>query len=329
MKDYVVFAGTAGQSVWCSTDRGESFGRKSAGLFMEAEVRALAHDPSSMTALYAGTDCGFYRLEWGQGTWERIITPFASPDGFRNGTLIWSMLVHPKDPNTIFLGVCPAGIYRSQDGGATWKKLSTPFTETCPPIVYTRVTTLRLDPDDPNTLWAGVEIDGLWRSPDLGESWTRVSEGMSSPDIHDFAIVPGEPRTLLATTNNDLNLSHDDGQTWQPQNVKTLFPHAYCRGLKQQEGDPSVLFLGNGNGPPGSVGSLQISKDGGSTWQQATLPQVPNSTIWTFATHPALPELLFATSINGYLYRSEDGGVTWSKSPHEFGEVRSLAILIP
>lgn len=329
MTDYVVLVGTAGQSVWASTDGGESFGRKSAGLFMEAEVRALAHDPKDKTALYAGTDCGLYRLAWGQGTWERMETPFSSPNGFQNGVLIWSLLVHPKDPNTLFLGVCPAGIYRTQDGGATWKKLSTPFSEDCAPIVYSRVTTLLLDPDDPQTLWAGVEIDALWRSPDLGETWERLSDGLSSQDIHDFAIVPGTPRTLLASTNNDLNLSRDEGRSWVPQNVKSQFPNAYCRGLKQREDDPSTLFLGNGNGPPGTVGSLQISPDGGKTWQQASLPQTPNSTIWTFATHPALPNLLFAASVNGYLYRSEDGGKTWTKSSHEFGEVRSIALLLP
>ena len=207
--------------------------------------------------------------------------------------------------------------------------LSIPLTEACAPIVYSRVTTLLLDPDDPQVLWAGVEIDGLWRSPDLGESWEKRSEGLSSMDIHDFAIVPGSPRTLLASTNNDLNLSHDEGKTWTPQNVKAQFPHAYCRGLKQHEDDPRTLFLGNGNGPPGSVGSLQISHDGGKSWQQAPLSQAPNSTIWTFATHPALPDLIFAASVNGYLYRSEDGGSNWTKSPHEFGEIRSLAILIP
>ncbi len=327
MSDYVVYAGTAGQSVWRSADGGETFSRKSAGLFMEAQVRALTRHPHNPASLYAGTDCGLYLLPSDSGSWQSIPTPFSSPDGFPHGVLIWSLLVHPQSPNLIFAGVCPAGIYRSTDSGKSWGKLPIPLNETCPSIVYNRVTKLLSDPNDAKVIWAGVEIDGLWRSPDLGETWERLSDGMSSQDIHDFAIAPGSPRTLLATTNNDLNISKDEGRTWQPQNVRDQFPNAYCRALLQKADDPRTLFLGNGDAPPGTVGSVQISRDGGATWKMATLSQLPNSTIWAFATHPALPDLIFAGSVNGYLYRSEDGGATWVKCAHEFGELRSLAIL--
>jgi len=78
--------------------------------------------------------------------------------------------------------------------------------------------------------------------------------------------------TVLASTNNDLNLSMDEGRTWQPQNVKAQFPWAYCRGVIQKADDPSTLFVGNGNGPPGSAGAVQISRDGGKTWRAASLP---------------------------------------------------------
>lgn len=324
--DYMLYAGTVGQGVWRSEDGGGTFARASNGMFMEAEVRALAAHPDDPKTLYAGTDAGVYRTTNGGNSWDRLNTPFDAGAGWQSGVVVWSLLISPHKPETLLVGVCPPALYRSEDGGATWKNLDAPFTRECPPIRYSRVTCLLTDPADPNTLWAGVEIDGIWRSADNGSSWEQLGEGLSSQDIHALALVPGSPRRLFACTNNDLNLSTDEGRTWQPQNVKEKFPHGYCRGLQAKADDPRTLFLGNGNGPPGTTGSLQVSKDGGETWRQAALPVPPNSTLWTFGVSAAFPALVFAAAINGYLYRSEDGGETWTKCRHEFGEIRALAI---
>lgn len=324
----VIYAGTVGQGVWRSLDEGETFQRCCTGMFMEAEVRALAVHPNDPNCLYAGTDAGLYRTTNGGERWERLETPFDPGRGWPAGVAVWSVLIHPGNPDLLFVGACPAALYRSRDAGLTWEKLSAALTPECPPIVYSRVTCLLADPDEPETIWAGVEIDGVWRSRDAGETWQHLNSGLSSTDIHSLAIVPDTPRRLLATTNNDLNLSQDDGETWTPQQVKQRFPHAYCRGIVAKADDPWTLFLGNGNGPPGTTGSLQVSRDGGATWHQAALPQTPNSTIWTFAVSPDSPDLIFATSINGDLYRSRDGAATWQKCAHEFGEVRALAFVV-
>lgn len=88
--------------------------------------------------------------------------------------------------------------------------------------------------------------------------------------------------------------------------------------------DPGVLFLGNGDGPPGQVGALYRSTDAGRSWVRAPLPCVPNSTIWGFAVHPAEPKLILAYSVSGEVFRSTDGGGNWDKLPRIFGEIRSL-----
>ena len=80
-----------------------------------------------------------------------------------------------------------------------------------------------------------------------------------------------------------------------------------------------------GDGPPGWEGAVGISVDGGQTWRQAGMPGRANSTVWTFAVHPADPRLAYAASVSGELYRSLDGGLTWGKLAREFGEVRALA----
>lgn len=329
MKSPTIFVGTVGQGVWRSHDGGETFARASAGMLLEADVRALAVT-SSGSLLYAGTNAGLYRSENGGDRWDRLDGPFDPGRGWPGGIALWSLLVDPRRPERLFVGACPAALYRSEDAGATWTTLNAGLTPECAPLGFSRVTCLLADPQEPETIWAGVEIDGAWRSEDGGDTWERRSEGLSSQDIHGLAIIPGlpgRPRRLLASTNNDLNLSLDEGASWQPQNVKAQFPHAYCRGILAKADDPQTLFLGNGNGPPGSTGTLQISRDGGQSWRAAELPVPPNSTVWTFATHPAAPEWIYAAAVSGYLYRSADGGATWARCRHEFGEIRSLALL--
>ena len=157
-------------------------------------------------------------------------------------------------------------------------------------------------------------------TPRRGHEFTRYSFP------RDFAKTNTHAQTIIASTNNDLNISVDEGQTWQPQNVATHFPHRYCRGIMRKAADPQTLFVGNGSGPPGNTGSLHISRDGGRAWQQAELSPTPNSTIWTFATHTDVPDTIIAACVLGYVYLSENGGTTWRKLPHEFGEIRSLAL---
>src|SRR5262249_21741675 len=152
--------------------------------------------------------------------------------------------------------------------------------------------------------------DGLFRSRDAGKTWQPVGRGLSSRDIHGLVIVPrnGQPPAMLASTNNDLNLSTDGGETWQPRNIGQSLPWSYCRGMGQHACRPDVIFLGNGDGPPGTVGIVGRSTDGGATWQPAQMPARSNSTIWNFAVHPADPELVYASSVSGEIYRSTDGG---------------------
>ncbi len=203
----------------------------------------------------------------------------------------------------------------------------------CPRILHNRVTTVTADPDDPMLLWAGVEIDGLYRSRDAGISWEAAGTGLSSRDIHDLLFIPGPGgTTMLAATNNDLNSSTDGGDSWQPLRLHERLPWPYYRRLAQPSGRPRTLLLGTGNGPPGSAGTVARSLDGGSTWQALPLGDarspggsLANSTMWNFAVHKANPALLYTSSVSGQLYRSLDQGETWQKCPREFGEIRALA----
>lgn len=331
MSAFTLFVGTVGEGLWISADGGDTFHRRANELFIEADVRALAVQCGEVGAIFAGTNCGLYRTVDAAKSWELLPAGFGTGWPGTTAETVWSLAISPHNPNTIFAGLCPSAIYRSRDGGISWTPLDANLAETCGVILYPRVTCIVPDPDplEPETIWAGVEIDGIYCSRDGGDTWTPMNNGLSSLDIHSISVLcgVGTSKRILAATNNDLNISHDNGATWNPCNTKDRFEWGYCRGIASKADDPQTLYQGNGNGPPGSSGAIQISHDGGDTWTKAALSQPPNSTIWTFATSSSLPNLIVAASVSGYLYLSDDGGSTWSKLEREFGEIRSLALL--
>ena len=317
-----LYVGCIGEGVFRSTDSGQTFRRACDGMaFVECHVRALIVHPTRPEVLYVGSEQGLHRTDNGADSWTKLPAPLDSMQ-------VWSLWQSAASPDVILAGTCPPGLVRSEDGGRAWTAPASRIEQDCPRIQFNRVTTLAADPTDPSTLWAGVEIDGVHRSQDGGRNWQPIDNGLTSRDIHALAVVParaGRPRRLLATTNRDLNLSDDDGKTWRPAHIDRVLPWPYCRALAQKVGRPDVLFLGNGDGPPGCSGALARSLDSGDTWQRLTLPCEPNSTIWNIAVHSADPELIYANSVSGQVFRSFDGGDTWDKLRREFGEIRALA----
>jgi len=315
-----VYVGTIGEGLWRSTDSGETFIRASDGMFVECHVRALVMDPRDPRILYLGSEQGLFRSTDGADHWARVESPMS-------GRQIWSILLLPQMPDIILAGACPAGLFRSEDGGRTWTEPRVRIVQECPRIMHSRVTTLTADPTEPQTIWAGVEIGGLFRSRDRGRTWEAVGRGLSSLDIHSLVIAAADSRgkRLLASTNNDVNLSTDDGETWQPLQIGKILPWGYFRGMAQLPQRPEVVLLGNGDGPPGSAGTVARSADAGANWQVTTMPGQANSTIWNFAVHPADPGLVYASTVSGEVYRSTDGGASWVKVRREFGEIRALA----
>jgi photosystem II stability/assembly factor-like uncharacterized protein len=315
----IVYVGTVGQSLWRSRDGGLTFARASAGVHSECDVRALLVHPHDPAILHLGTETGLYLSRDGAEHWEPVAGPLT-------GLQIWSLARDPRNPEVLFAGTCPAGLYLSEDGGRSWEPLEAQMPEQCvggAPLTP-RVTCVFVDGRD-GAVFAGVEIAGVRRSRDGGRTWDVLSQGLSSQDIHGLAPVWNGRRTLLATTNNDVNRSEDDGETWTPLNVRESFPWPYARACAVAAGDPHTVWVGAGNGPPGSQGGLFRTSNLGKSWERLGLPGVTNSTVWNLAFHPADPSRVYVASVLGQVYRTLDGGESWTKLPAEFGELRALA----
>lgn len=312
-----LFIGTGGYSVWCSDDGGVSLRRllTDTGLYSESRVYALAPCPDARSEILTGTDSGMYRLDGANLT-------FKHQPSEMDAMSVWSIAYSPADPRIVLAGCRPAGIFRSVDGGRTWQRTMSEFPATCPFLLIPRVTKIHFSPLDPTLVWASLELGGIWRSEDAGLSWTRRNEGLVSDDVHDVTASPHRVSSVFAATNEGLHVSRDGGDRWTM--VPLDVPTPYFRTVRALA-EGGTLLLGNGDGPPGSVGTLLRSLDDGESWQHVAMPERLDSTLYAIAVNPDNPRLVFAATALGQFLRSEDAGATWHATPRRLGEVRSLA----
>jgi photosystem II stability/assembly factor-like uncharacterized protein len=169
-----------------------------------------------------------------------------------------------------------------------------------------------------------VEIGGIYRSTDGGGSWTRLSSGLVSADIHGILATrdAAGQRLMMATTNRGLHYSRDAGDTWTF--VPLDSPWQYTRSIQLRADGYQRIFLTNGDWPPGSTGRLLVSDDAGQSWQERFLPADLNSTVWCLGMNAADPRLIYVMTHLGQLFISEDGGDSWRRIKREFGGVRSV-----
>ena len=107
-------------------------------------------------------------------------------------------------------------------------------------------------------------------------------------------------------------------------NCSPYLPSQYTRAVVPRGDHSNVVFLTNGDGPRGSWGRLYRSRDRGTHWECAVLPSEVESSMWSIAVHPANPKLIFASASLGQIYRSTDGGETWTGLKRRLGEIRHV-----
>ena len=299
------------------------------------QVRTLLVHPEKPEIIYAGTHLGPYRSDDRGDHWEALEAP-------REGADVWSLAFHPQDPNIIYAGYEPCAIYRSETGGASWRKTDTekvrfPHITTYLPPLGKRVIGIAADPSNPMDMYAAIEVGGLLASRDGGESWESAIDGPyvrnNTLDLHGVQVSPTAAGLVYIITQVAMFRSRDRGYHWEHVQIEEMFPGgSYCRGLQIAPDDPKTMYLaagaGGGGAPPGTVeaGALFKSRDTGETWQRVDIGDIPPCRMFQIAIDRAVPSNIYCCARYGQVYTSSDHGSTWSKSqiPGELSRNRHI-----
>jgi len=292
-----MYAAGGGPRMYRSLNGGSSWSVR--GTVAEnASVRAVTVNPARSVEVWAAADVA--------GTDKQELLVYRSSNGGSNWTGVvldssWSVhaclvAFDPARPHRVFAGGSVGNgprVFRTVDGGSNWTDVSAGLAGTC-------AFGLAVSPADSQTLACATD-SGLYRSTDLGATWTR----RASFPAYSVAFSRQSPYYGYSGSDNLVFRSNDLGLTWSAET--TAFAGTLTRWLGLNPSLPLELCVGNGRG-------VFHSSNGGFSWSEKT-SRLRLLTVNTLTFRPDSDRALLGTAAGHGMLTSDDCGRTWT----EFG----------
>ena len=197
---------------------------------------------------FAGTNGGVFKSTDGGSTWNQL-------KGGLPDVVQANLAIAPSNPNRIYAtvaGLQQIGIYRSEDAGATWAKI-TDDPRPAGRIGGGDLSVPRVDPRNPDVVYITSTVS--WRSEDGGKTWNALRGAPGGDDYQNIWINPNNPDILLVGSDQGTVVSVNRGETWsdwynQPTAqmyhvaADNAFPYRLCSG-QQESGSVCISSRGN------------------------------------------------------------------------------------
>ncbi len=275
------------------------------------EMYHLKGSPVNPDRIYASQSSDWFgqtmqRSDDGGKTWEPIGNEFAY--GSETGThqwydgtphpwdfkRVWHLEPSLHDADSVYAGVEDAALFKSTDGGQTWKELVGLRTHTTgntwqPGAGGLCLHTIIEDPTNPNRLYVAISAAGCFRTDDGGETWTPINQGLHSdfmpdPDavvghcVHNLSIHPSKPDTVFMQKHWDVMRTDNAGDLWTE--VSGNLPTDFGFPIQVHAHEPETIYVvpitsDSHHFPPEGKLRVYRSKTGGNEWEALTsgLPQ--------------------------------------------------------
>lgn len=362
-----VLVGTRKGAFILTADAGRATWQVDGPHFPGWEMYHLKGSPFDPDRIYASQSSGWFgqliqRSDDGGRTWRAMDNAFVyggvpGAHMWYDGTphpwefkRVWHLEPSPSEPDTVFAGVEDAALFKSTDGGASWRELSGlrehgTGSQWQPGAGGLCLHTIVPDPTDPLRMVIAISAAGAFRTTDGGVTWLPINKGLRSgeiPDgdaevghcVHRIAMHRAHPQRLYMQKHWDVMRSDDGGDSWYE--VSGNLPTDFGFPIEVHAHEPETVYVvpitsDHHHFPPDGQLRVYRSRTGGHEWEPLGrgLPEA-NCYVNVLRDAMAVDTLdecgVYFGTTGGQVYVSPDGGDHWQAIVHDLPPVLSVEV---